>query len=286
MDHSREGFPGSVCRLIGFASLTSESIGEVIGEQQCDLFQDMSRLHRDGWGTAWLEEHTTGEPTVAAVRSASSGLGDVDLRSSLLAQPSPARIAHLRLASRGMPVRAENTHPYVADNLAFAHNGGILPPDGLRAMVRPEFRTGVHGDTDSELYFALIRQNLRESRSLLGATVDAVAAIRERYPLVSLNALLLGPEQLIGVHASRHTPIPHGEFADSGLPHSELPLEHTTDYYRMGYFRSENGSIAFSSVGIDMAGWHQLPQESVTSVDLHTLETDVVALETADSLTA
>jgi gamma-glutamyl hercynylcysteine S-oxide hydrolase len=275
-----------VCRLIGFASLTSESIGDVIGEEQCDLFQGMSRLHRDGWGTAWLEDEAAGVPAVAAVRSATTGLDDVDLRSSLLSQPSRARIAHLRLASSGMPVRLENTHPYVAGNLAFAHNGGILPTDDLRSLVHPEFRSDVHGNTDSELYFALIRQNLRDGGSLRRATVDAVAAIRERYPLVSLNALLVGPDELLAVHASRHTPIPHEEFAGSGLPHSELPLEHTTDYYRMGYYRSPNGSIAFSSVGIDMAGWHQLPQESVTSVDLRTLEVDVVALETADSLTA
>jgi predicted glutamine amidotransferase len=275
-----------VCRLIGFASLTSESIGDVIGEQQCDLFQGMSRLHRDGWGTAWLEENPAGAADVAAVRSASTGLGDVDLRSSLISQPARARIAHLRLASKGMPVRPQNTHPYVAGNLGFAHNGGILPTDELRSMVHPEFRSDVHGNTDSELYFALIRQNLRDGRTLQRATVDAVAAIRERYPLVSLNALLLGPDELLAVHASRHTPIPFDELAESGLHSSELPAEHTTDYYRMGYYRSANGSIAFSSVGIDMAGWHQLPQETVTSVDLRTLEVDVVALETADSLTA
>lgn len=275
-----------VCRLIGFASLTPESIGDVIGAPQCDVFQGMSRLHRDGWGTAWLEDDDAGRSTVAAVRSVNTGLGDLDLRSSLIAHPSRARVAHLRLASRGMPVRPENTHPYVAGNLGFAHNGGILPIDALRSLLDPESLPGIHGDTDSELYFALIRQNFRAGGSLQRATVDAVAAIRELYPRVSLNALLLSPDELIAVHASRHTPIPLDELAESGLPHHELPLEHTTDYYRMGYFRSPNGSIAFSSVGIDMAGWHELPDESVTGVDLRTLELDVVALDSAESLTA
>jgi predicted glutamine amidotransferase len=247
----------------------------------------MSRLHRDGWGTMWLEDDATADASaVAAVRSVNPGLGDVDLRSSLISQPSRARVAHLRLASKGMPVRPENTHPYVADNLGFAHNGGIIPTGALAELVDPALRGELRGNTDSELYFALIRQNLREGRSLQRATVDAVAAIRERYPLVSLNALLLGPDELIAVHASRHTPIPHEELAQSGLAHHDLPREHTTDYYRMGHYRSPNGSIAFSSVGIDMAGWHELPQESVTAVDLRTLEVDVVALETADSLTA
>jgi glutamine amidotransferase len=277
-----------VCRLIGFASLTSESIGDVIGEQQCDMFQDMSRLHRDGWGTMWLEDdEKAGTTTVAAVRSVASGLGDVDLRSSLIAHPSRARVAHLRLASKGMPIRPENTHPYVAGNLGVAHNGAITPTGALRSLLTAESRAEVKGDTDSELYFALIRQTLRAGApSLARATVEAVARIRGLYRHASLNALLLSEDKLIAVHASRHTPIPHEEFAASGLPHSELPLEHSTDYYRMGYYRSANGSIAFSSVGIDMAGWHELPQESVTTVDLRTLELDVVALDTADSLTA
>ncbi|MFC0678491.1 class II glutamine amidotransferase [Lysobacter korlensis] len=276
-----------MCRLIGFASLASESIGDVIGEQQCDMFQDMSRLHRDGWGTMWLDdERTPGSPTVAAVRSVASGLSDVDLRSSLISQPSRARVAHLRLASKGMPIRPENTHPYLAGNLGFAHNGGIIPTAALRSLLTEKYLAEVQGDTDSELYFALIRQNLRRGGSLSSATVDAVAEIRSRYPSASLNALLLSADQLIAVHASRHTPIPHEEFADSGLPHHELPLEHATDYYRMGYYRSANGSIAFSSVGIDMAGWHELPQESVTTVDLRTLQLEVIALESAESLTA
>jgi gamma-glutamyl hercynylcysteine S-oxide hydrolase len=276
-----------VCRLIGFASLTSESIGDVIGEQQCDMFQDMSRLHRDGWGTMWLDEDPASETAaVAAVRSVASGLGDVDLRSSLISHPSRARVAHLRLASRGMPIRPENTHPYVAGGLGFAHNGAILPTDDLRSLLTEESLAEVRGTTDSELYFALIRQNLRDGVSLSRATVDAVAEIRGLYPLASLNALVLSENQLIAVHASRHTPIPHTEFEESGLPQHELPLEHATDYYRMGCYRSSNGSIAFSSVGIDMAGWHELPQESVTTVDLRTLESEVVALATAESLTA
>jgi glutamine amidotransferase len=278
----------TVCRLIGFASLTSESIGDVIGTPQCDMFQDMSRLHRDGWGTMWLEDDANGaDSTVAAVRSVASGLGDVDLRSSLIAHPSRARVAHLRLASKGMPIRPENTHPYLAGNLGFAHNGNVSPTDALRSLLNEESLADVKGNTDSELYFALIRQNVRAGAASLGsATVGAVTDIRALYPHASLNALLLSEDELIAVHASRHTPIPHEELAESGLPHDQLPLEHSTDYYRMGYYRSANGSVAFSSVGIDMAGWHELPQESVTIVDLRTLQLEVVALETAATLSA
>jgi glutamine amidotransferase len=285
---SAEGSSATVCRLIGFASLTSESIGDVIGQPQCDMFQDMSRLHRDGWGTMWLEDdENDATTTVAAVRSVGSGLGDVDLRSSLISHPARARVAHLRLASKGMPIRPENTHPYVAGNLGFAHNGAITPTGALRSLLTDESLAEVKGTTDSELYFALIRQNLRAGAPSLGrATVDAVAEIRDRYPRASLNALLLSEDELIAVHASRHTPIPHEEFAASGLRQDELPLEHATDYYRMGSYRSADGSIAFSSVGIDMAGWHELPQESVTTVDLRTLQLEVVALESAATLTA
>jgi glutamine amidotransferase len=274
-----------MCRLIGFASLTAESIGDVIGPQQCEVFQGMSRLHGDGWGTMWLEDDAAaGTSRVASLRSVNAGLGDVDLRSSLHAHASRARVAHLRLASKGMPVRLENTHPYVVGNLGFAHNGGILPTDGLRRLLSEESRAEAKGNTDSELYFALIREHIAGGADLAAATSEAVSQIRELYPTASLNALILSPDELVAVHASRHTPIPHEEFAQSGLLPHELPLEHSTDYYRMGYYRSANGSIAISSVGIDMAGWEELPQETVTHVDLRSLELTVYALETTESL--
>lgn len=264
-----------MCRLIGFASLGSESISDVIGDQQCDLFQGMSRLHRDGWGTMWIEDAAdpAGEqPPVLAFRSVTSGLGDVDLRARLLDHPARARAVHLRMASKGMPVRLENTHPYVEDNIGFAHNGGIIPTDSLRALLDELSLAPIKGNTDSELYFALIRQYHRAGASLSEATVSAVSQIRALYPQASLNALILGEQQLIAVHASRETPIPFEELIESGLTDDELPLEHGTDYYRMGYYRSPNGSIAFSSVGIEMTGWRELPHESVVSVDLGSLE--------------
>jgi glutamine amidotransferase len=276
-----------MCRLIGFASLTAESIGDVIGPQQCEIFQGMSLLHRDGWGTMWLEDDERATTcTVAARRSVNPGLGDVDLRSSLIAHPSRARVAHLRLASKGMPVRLENTHPYVLGNLGFVHNGGILPTGDLRGLLSDASLAQAEGNTDSELYFALIREHLTAGIDLAGATSRAVSEIRDRYPTASLNALILSPDELVAVHASRHTPIPHEEFAESGLLPHELPLEHSTDYYRMGYLRSPNGSIAISSVGIEMAGWEELPQESVTHVNLRTLEMTVFSLLTAQPLSA
>ena len=150
-----------------------------------------------------------------------------------------------------MPIRLENTHPYVAGNLGFAHKGGILPTDELSSLLTAESLAEVKGNTDSELYFALIRQHLRAGAPSLGrATIDAVAEIRDLYPHASLNALVLSEDELMAVHASQHTPIPHEEFAESGLPHDELPLEHATDYYRMGYYRSiRDGGLAHRVTG-------------------------------------
>ena len=43
-----------MCRLIGFASPVPTTLTEQIGKDEVARFGDMSALHADGWGTAWL----------------------------------------------------------------------------------------------------------------------------------------------------------------------------------------------------------------------------------------
>ena len=49
-------------------------------------------------------------------------------------------LVHLRRATLGLPVRAENTHPFTDGRLAFAHNGSISPPPALDVLLSPTTR--------------------------------------------------------------------------------------------------------------------------------------------------
>jgi len=254
-----------MCRLIGFVSPHESTLVDLVGEQQCSTFQQLSRLHSDGWGTMWL----TKERTIDSLKIATSGQNDPRLTESMTDRATTARVTHLRMATDGMAVRLENSHPFVTDSIGFAHNGSIVPTEALRNSLEPEVLAGVLGDTDSELYLAAIRQHVR-----------AVSWLRSRYPKASLNALILSPTEFVAVHASSFSTAPVAAFTESGIVEAEFPLEHFDAYYQLSYRRHASGAVAFSSTGIDRTSWTVLPGESVTAVDLATFALTTRELKT------
>jgi gamma-glutamyl hercynylcysteine S-oxide hydrolase len=266
-----------MCRLLGSVSPAPATVETVLGAGQHQVFTDMARLHRDGWGTAWRDA----DGTVRRHVRPTTGIGDPELEATLAAAASTARIVHLRLATQGLACSRENTHPFLADGMAFAHNGSLEPTGPIERLIGAEQRAAIEGTTDSERYFAAVRTLVARGADVLEALVDTVAALRAVYPGRSLNALLLTPDAFFAVHASEGVPIPHGVFAESGIPLEALPRHHVDAYYLMRTRRGEDGSVLFASSGLDIAGWEPLPAESVTRVDLVTLATTTVPLAQA-----
>lgn len=264
-----------MCRLIGFASPTPTTLVELIGDLQCSTFQHMSRLHADGWGTMRLNA----ENSIDSVTIATPGQDDDLLTSAMADVPTRARVVHLRMATDGMAVRRENSHPFVTDGIGLAHNGSVVPTALFRNHLSPEVLAGVRGDTDSELYLAAIRQGVRTGLSLGDAVIETVGWLRSVYPKASLNALVLSADEFVAVHASSFATAPYAEFTASGLAEHELPLDHVDAYYQLSYLRRDDGAVAFSSTGIDRSGWSALPGESVTTVNLTTFELSTRLLE-------
>lgn len=278
-----------MCRLLGYAAPRPTTVSGLLGGPQSRVFTDMARLHRDGWGTAWqtgaqsiAEERSTEITELGAVVSPDSAFGDPRLGHMLAGEYAASRIVHLRLATDGMACATENTHPFVSDSMAFAHNGSLQPTREIESMISPARRAALVGDTDSERYFAAILSRVDEGASALEATTATATALREAFPTTSLNALLLTPTELIAVHASENVPIPRRAFAASGLAAQELPKHHDDAYYLMRFRRTEDRAVVFASSGLDIAGWEPLPQETVASVDLRTLQLHLAPLGVPD----
>jgi predicted glutamine amidotransferase len=263
-----------VCRLLGLVSASGSSLRTLLGARQCDRFLSMSRLHADGWGTAWRDG--SADARVERMRDPLPPALGGTARAAWQALDSEARarLMHLRQATPGVPVTEANTHPFLADGIAFAHNGAISPKAELRGLVQSAFRDSVEGETDSELYFALVRQHAQRSGDLFDGVCEAVRVLRERFPLASLNALLLSDAHLIVVHSSENSRISATEFAASGLSDAELPLGHLDRYFQMSCLPLPDGSTIFASTGIDTTGWTPLAPATVTRVDLTTLVLD------------
>jgi glutamine amidotransferase len=266
-----------MCRLLGSVSPAPATIEAVLGAGQRQVFTDMAQLHRDGWGTAWRDEAGRIRRHVRSTTAA----GDARLEHTLAEEASTARIVHLRLATMGLACSTENTHPFLADGMAFAHNGSLEPTGPIERLIGQEQLASLEGTTDSERYLAAVRTQVARGATVFEALVDTVATLRVAYPDRSLNALLLTGTELFAVHASQDVPIPHGVFAASGIPLERLPRHHVDAYYQMRSRRGEDGSILFASSGLDITGWEPLPAETVTRVDLATLAMETVPLAAA-----
>ncbi|MBW3085203.1 Gamma-glutamyl-hercynylcysteine sulfoxide hydrolase [Austwickia sp. TVS 96-490-7B] len=252
-----------MCRLLAYAAPHAVAVEELIGTEQCQTYRLMARLHDDGWGTAWIEDGSRG-PVVRRRRTVRPGYDDDRLTQMMDRPRSRSRIFHLRMATDQMAVMKDNSHPFRADGMAFAHNGSIAPTAVLRAMVGPAALAKVTGTTDSELYFALIREGVAAGLPLTEAAALAVRRIRTAYPQVSLNSVTLSATEMVVVNSSREAQIPHWQVDD-------LPLHHDERYFTMRWRRLVDGSLVVASAGLDTAGWKELPHDSVTRVDLRTM---------------
>lgn len=263
-----------MCRLFAFVSPELSTARAALGAGGIESLLSLARLHGDGWGWAGVRDPGA-DPMVN--RSPLSAASDPAFDAAL-AIPAHAAMVHLRWATAGLPVNECNAHPFEADGIAFAHNGTIKPLDDLRALLSPESSATLAGTTDSEMYFALIREQVATGLPLREAAAHVAHRLRELFPLASLNALILDREHLLVVHASATSILTDHDLARLAPMAAQLPDEHNEDYFALRTRRGADGSIVFASTGVAAEGWTALPTESVIAIRLEDLHTSTVAL--------
>lgn len=157
-----------------------------------------------------------------------------------------------------------------------AHNGSVKPIDALDELLRPEIAATMRGSTDSERYFGLIRAHRATSADLAEAVRKAVSQLREVFPAASLNALVLGEDHLIAVHAHAHSELPDEDIAE--ITAADLPAEHLEDYFGMRWAKTGDDRIIVASTGFGDLDWYPLESESVTAISMHDLSMTTLPL--------
>src|SRR4030095_14488761 len=76
-------------------------------------------------------------------------------------------ISHVRKRTVGR-VSLENTHPFERDGWVFAHNGTLFDIEFLRDEISSQQQNALRGETDSELFFALLLSRLEKNGLLHG----------------------------------------------------------------------------------------------------------------------
>jgi len=265
-----------MCRLFAFVAPDHSTARRELGPEGMNSLLSLARLHGDGWGWAGVSEPGSAP---RAHRSARSALGDTDFDRAMDV-PSRAGIVHLRWATAGLPVLDCNAHPFEADGIAFCHNGTIKPLDQLRSLLSAESVAGLDGTTDSEMYFALIREQVAAGASLHEAAARVAERLRGLFPLASLNALLISADELLVVHASATSILTEHDRSRLAPLADALPSEHNEDYFALRWRESPDGTVTIGSTGVAATGWQALPPESVTAI--HLADRTVSTIELSD----
>jgi predicted glutamine amidotransferase len=260
-----------MCRLLAYASVNDRAVADLLGAEGTESLKELSLLHGDGWGIAWSAPATTtgdGAPDGALGVWRSTKRLAQDEEFDRLASTALGRsgLVHLRWASPGLPVREENTHPFLAQGWAFAHNGAIPHADRLDALLEPELAKSRRGDTDSERYFLHLLGRIAKTGGVVPGVRSAVGDIRERCGQGSLNAVLLSATTLVVVQGRFGTPSPREHLLAAVGSREALPPGHEEEYYDLRY-RYEQGALVIGSTGLVGEGWTELPEDSVLVAD-------------------
>jgi len=220
--------------------------------------------NRDGWGIVFAEDrdaHVFREAMPAA---------DSELARMVVEREIECRhlIAHVRRASRGNPDLA-NTHPFTRVRAGrphhFAHNGLL---DGIERLV-PALRRECIGDTDSELAFLLLLQELADLPPEREATEERF----RRFTDFAARMSALGPANFLFfdgttlfAHAHRRvyeTPDGLTPPMPPGLQVRHFAQEPKREDWRAAGARivdPPRRTILLASVPLNDEGWEPLPE--------------------------
>jgi predicted glutamine amidotransferase len=159
-----------------------------------DSLAEQSRREPDGTGLGAFDNH--GRPVVC--RQPIAAYEDQRFAREAREIQSRTFVAHVRYASNGA-VALENTHPFEQAGRLFAHNGVIGDVPALERELG-EAMSHVHGETDSERYFALITRQIERAagspQAIETGIVTATRWIAEHLPVLSLNFVLVTESEL------------------------------------------------------------------------------------------
>jgi glutamine amidotransferase len=176
-------------------------------------------------------------------------------------------IAHIRYASTGA-IAPQNTHPFEQHDRLFAHNGVI---EDLPALERKlgEHLSLVHGETDSERYFALITREIERIGDVGEGIVSAVDWVAQNLPVFAMNFILITASD---VWALRYPDVHELYVLEraAGGPSGGRHLEHASARgmrVRSGELARKPCVVIASERMDDDAGWRLLEPGELVHVD-------------------
>jgi predicted glutamine amidotransferase len=174
-----------MCRLFGMSGGDRRVRATFWLLEAPDSLAEQSRREPDGTGVGWFDADD--RPHVA--RQPLAAYEDEAFAREARELESTTFVAHVRYATTGA-IEPRNTHPFEQRGRLFAHNGVIHDLDRLDRELGGD-RALVHGDTDSERFFALVtRETDRHGGDVTAGIVAAARWVAAELPVYALNLVL------------------------------------------------------------------------------------------------
>jgi len=186
-----------MCRLLGVVSNQSCNIYDLL----CDCehpFAQFGVSNPDGWGMGW---YVDSRPNLYKEDKAANE--SIELPKYARSAFSTLFIAHVRKGS-GTPVCVKNCHPFKFRQWLFAHNGKVSDEE-LKMRLSDVHCDAISGDTDSEVFFHWILQNMEH----IGDPIEGVRSsikLARKYPHTALNFLLFDGNRLYAYREADERP--------------------------------------------------------------------------------
>jgi len=254
-----------MCRLFGMATGPFRARATFWLLEAPDSLARQARHEPDGTGLGWFDEDRQPHVDKAPIPA----FEDEQFGREAREVCSDCFLAHVRFASTG-DLRVENTHPFEQHGRLLAHNGAFLGLDQLDEQLG-DYRSLVHGETDSERFFALVT---KEIDSHDGDVTEGLAAaarwVAGELPLFALNVILASDTELWALRYPDTHDLFMLERAPGG-PSGHRHLDHSSRGKRI-HVRSgdlaEEPAVVFATERMDEdAGWRNLAPGELMRVD-------------------
>jgi len=177
------------------ASLVTEPANSIIN-QSVHSKESEEPLNGDGFGVAWWAPELSHKPAV--FRSVTPAWSNMNLLELARVTRSGCILAHVRAATRGIPVTELNCHPFAAGPYAFMHNGDVARFGAIRRRVLAELSDdsfhAVKGSTDSEHLFGVFLDEVAKAGGTPAATTSGKA---KATPAHQSNAMATALERTV-----------------------------------------------------------------------------------------
>jgi len=184
-----------MCRLLGMAANVNVDFNFSLSN-----FRQFAKHNSDGYGIGWYEK---GKPKV--MKEPISALESENFVKISHQATSTIFICHVRKATKGNS-KIENCHPFNYEQWLFAHNGSIYDSDNLKELLKDKYKTEIKGETDSEVFFYWILQNIEEAQNDIDGITRAIKYIYKNHKFTGLNFILSNGEKLYAFRYSLKKP--------------------------------------------------------------------------------